>query len=134
MACLRVRFWGLYCFYVYKWSTSCCKKCRGAVCWWYKYTDYGKNPQLLNYKVQTVRKQLENWFNENRLIINAEKSKVILFRQNRTISSFRPFFCINNKEVVRSVDVKFLGIFITEGLSWEKHTHYVSQKLRLFIW
>jgi hypothetical protein len=62
-------------------------------------------------------KQLENWFNENSLIINEEKSKVILFRRNKTISSFRPFFCINSKEVVRSVDVKFLGIFITEDLS-----------------
>jgi retron-type reverse transcriptase len=65
------------------------------------------NPLLLNEKVQTVRKQLENWFYENRLIINTEKSKVI-----NTISSFRPLFCINNKEVVRSVDVTFLGIFL----------------------
>jgi hypothetical protein len=36
---------------------------------------------------------------------------------------------MNNKEVVRSVDVKFLGIFITEDLSWTTHTHYVCQKL-----
>jgi hypothetical protein len=35
---------------------------------------------LLHEKVQTVRKQLENWFYENRLIINTEKSKVILFQ------------------------------------------------------
>jgi hypothetical protein len=38
------------------------------------------NPLLLNKKVQTVRKRLENWFYENRLIINTEKSKVILFQ------------------------------------------------------
>jgi hypothetical protein len=40
-----------------------------------KYTDYGKNLQLLNDKVRTVRKQLEDCFNENRLIIIAKKSK-----------------------------------------------------------
>jgi hypothetical protein len=28
------------------------------------------NPLLLNEKVRTVRKQLENWFYENRIIIN----------------------------------------------------------------
>jgi hypothetical protein len=38
------------------------------------------NPLLLNEKVQTVRKQLENWFYGNCLIINTEKSKVILFQ------------------------------------------------------
>jgi hypothetical protein len=62
-------------------------------------------------------KQSENWFYENRLIINTEKSKVIFFRQSGSIPSFRPLFCINNKEVVRSVDVKIWGIFITEDLS-----------------
>jgi hypothetical protein len=30
--------------------------------------------------------------------------------------------------MVRSVDVKVLGIFITEDLSWTTHTHYVCQK------
>jgi hypothetical protein len=38
------------------------------------------NTLLLNEKFQNVRKQSENWFYENRLIINTEKSKVIFFR------------------------------------------------------
>jgi hypothetical protein len=33
------------------------------------------NTLLLNEKIQNVRKQLENWFYENCLIINIEKSK-----------------------------------------------------------
>jgi hypothetical protein len=92
------------------------------------------NTLLLNEKIQNVRKQLENWFYENRLIINTEKSKAIFFRRSRSIPSFRPLFCINNKEVVRSVDVKFLGIFITEDLSWTIHTQYVCQKLSKIIY
>jgi hypothetical protein len=92
------------------------------------------NTLLLNEKIQNIRKQSENWFYENRLIINKEKSKVIFLRRSRSIPSFRPLFCINNKEVVRSVDVKFLGIFITEDLSWKTHTHYVCQKLSKFIY
>jgi hypothetical protein len=36
--------------------------------------------------------------------------------------------------VVRSVDVKFLGIFITEDLSWKTHTQYVCQKLSKIIY
>jgi hypothetical protein len=32
-----------------------------------------KNSLLLNEKIQNVRKKLENWFYENRLIISTEK-------------------------------------------------------------
>jgi hypothetical protein len=92
------------------------------------------NTLLLSEKIQNVRNQLENWFYENRLIINTEKSKVILFWRSRSIPSFRPLFCINNREVVRSVDVKFLGIFITEDLTWTTHTQYVCQKLSKIIY
>jgi hypothetical protein len=43
------------------------------------------NTLLLNEKIQNVRKQLENCFYENCLIINSEKSKVIFFRRSRSI-------------------------------------------------
>jgi hypothetical protein len=36
--------------------------------------------------------------------------------------------------MVRSVDVKFLGIFITGDLSWTTHTQYVRQKLSKIIY
>jgi hypothetical protein len=48
------------------------------------------NILLLYEKIPNVRKQLENWFYENRLIINTEKSKVIFFQRSRSVSSFRP--------------------------------------------
>jgi hypothetical protein len=80
-------------------------------------------------QIQNVKNQLENCFYENPLIINMDKSKVLFFRRSRFIPSSRPLFCINNKEVVYSVDVQFLGILITEDLRWTTHTKYVCQKL-----
>jgi hypothetical protein len=38
-------------------------------------------------------------------------------------------FCVNNKEMIYSSNVKFWGICITENLSWATHTQYVCQKL-----
>jgi hypothetical protein len=68
------------------------------------------------------------------LIINMDKSKLLFFQQSRSIPSTRPlFFCINDKVVVCSVDVKFLGIYTAEDLSWATDTQYVCQKLRLPI-
>jgi hypothetical protein len=52
------------------------------------------NTLLLSEKIKNVGKQLENWFYENRLIINTEKSKVIFFRRSRSIPSFRPHFWV----------------------------------------
>jgi hypothetical protein len=37
----------------------------------------GKNIFSLNEKIQNVWNQLENWFAENRLIINTDKSMVL---------------------------------------------------------
>jgi hypothetical protein len=69
-----------------------------------------KNILSLNEKIQNVKNQLENWFYENRLIINTDKTKVLFFLGSRSIPS------TNNKEVIYSVDVKFFGICITEDL------------------
>jgi hypothetical protein len=49
-------------------------------------------------------------------------------KSSRFIPSTRPHSCKNN-ELVCSLDVKFLGICITEDLSWVTHSNYVSQKL-----
>jgi hypothetical protein len=37
------------------------------------------NISLVNEKIQNVKNQLENWFYENRLIINMDKSQVLFF-------------------------------------------------------
>ncbi|PNF17023.1 hypothetical protein B7P43_G02754 [Cryptotermes secundus] len=89
----------------------------------------GNDMLSLNEKIQNVKNQLEKWFYENHLIINTEKSKVIFFRGSRSTPIIRSIFSLNNKEVVCSSDVKFLGICITEDLSWATHTQYVCKKL-----
>jgi hypothetical protein len=94
----------------------------------------GTNILLLNEKIQNIKNQLENWFYENYLIINMDKSKVLFFWQSRSVPSIRPLFCTNDKEVVCSVDVKFLCIYIAEDLSWSTHTSYVCQKLSKTIY
>jgi hypothetical protein len=86
-------------------------------------------PISLNEKIQIVRKQLDNWFHENQLIINNEKTKALFFQGKRPNPIHRPFFCLNGKEVNYSSSVKFLGIYITENLCWATHTNQVCQKL-----
>jgi hypothetical protein len=87
-----------------------------------------KNITSLNEKIQNVKNQLENRFNKNRLKINTDKSKVLFFQRGRSVSITRPSFCLNDRQIACSSEVKFLGI-CTEDLSWAIHTQYVCQKL-----
>jgi hypothetical protein len=79
------------------------------------------NVLSLNEKIQNVKSQLDNWFHENHLIINTDKSKVLFFQGSRPVPITSPFFCLNN-EAVCSSEVKFLSTCITEDLSWATHT------------
>jgi hypothetical protein len=83
----------------------------------------------LKEKILKVRNQLDNWFHDNHLIINTEKTKVLFIQGRRPTPIYRPVFCLNNKEIIFSSNVKFLGIYITENLSWATHTQYIRQKL-----
>jgi hypothetical protein len=82
-----------------------------------------------NEKIQKVWKQLDKWFHETHLIINIDKTKVLFFQGRRPNSISRPVFCLNNKEITYTSNVKFLGILITDNLSWAIHIQHLSQKL-----
>jgi hypothetical protein len=73
----------------------------------------------LNKKILKVRKQLGNWFYENHLIINTDKIKILSF-QGRSNPINRPIFCLN-KEIIYSLKVKCLGIFIAENKLGHPH-------------
>jgi hypothetical protein len=58
-----------------------------------------KNLTSLNEKTLTVWKQLDNWFYENRLIINMDKTEALLFQGRGPSLIHRPAFCLNNKVI-----------------------------------
>jgi hypothetical protein len=80
-------------------------------------------------KIIKVMKQLENWFLTNNLIINMEKTKAILFQGRGSSLIHRPVPYLNNRKITYLSDLKCLGIYITENLSWPTHIQYLCQKL-----
>jgi hypothetical protein len=42
---------------------------------------------------------------------------------------YRPVICLNKRELLYSATVKFLGIDISNNLSWTNHTQHVCLKL-----
>jgi hypothetical protein len=82
----------------------------------------------LNENNLKVTNQLENWFCDNQLIINMDKTKVLFFQGRGPLPIHRPIFCLNNREIIYSSAVKYLGINITENLNWTTHTQHVCLK------
>eukprot|EP00061_Rhincodon_typus_P017104 g45658.t1 len=74
------------------------------------------------------------WCSENNLSINVSKTKelIIYFRKNE--GEHAPIY-INGTEVERVESVKFLGVMITDDLSWTSHVDATDKKAqqRLFL-
>uniref|UniRef100_A0A1Y1KNM0 Reverse transcriptase domain-containing protein n=1 Tax=Photinus pyralis TaxID=7054 RepID=A0A1Y1KNM0_PHOPY len=76
--------------------------------------------RIANKCNQTMR-NISNWFSENFLYLNENKTKFLQFhnRHNTNIPSIN--ICIDGNQVNKSDAVKFLGITLDEALSWKPH-------------
>ena len=70
------------------------------------------------------------WLRTNQLSLSVGKSHVMLigFRQKLRDSDL----CINisGKQLSRVPFLKYLGVYIDENLTWQKHTQYVYQRVQ----
>ena len=79
--------------------------------------------------------ELENvsrWFKSNKLSLNIDKSKWLLFHplsKRHSLPQTLPNLLIENIHIKREYVTKFLGVFIDETLSWEQHIDIVSSKI-----
>ena len=62
-----------------------------------------------------------NWFNANKLSLNTEKTKYILFRSPQTRLPTTDNVTIDGKPIEQVKSIKFLGVHIDEFLKWEEH-------------
>ena len=71
-----------------------------------------------------------NWFNCNKLHLNAKKSVAMLFypRQRKINTSDQGIF-ISNDFIAFSDNTKFLGVIIDKHLTWYDHVSTVSSKV-----
>uniref|UniRef100_A0A672G3Z8 Reverse transcriptase domain-containing protein n=1 Tax=Salarias fasciatus TaxID=181472 RepID=A0A672G3Z8_SALFA len=87
----------------------------------------GKN---INEVLQTVENEFQkvlHWFNANKLSININKTKFMVFTCKEKDIGAR--LSIQGLEIERVHEVKFLGVLIDEHLTWKSHTERVKTKL-----
>ena len=80
-------------------------------------------------------KELENvsmWFKSNKLSLNVDKTKWLLFHplsKRQSLLQTFPNVLIEHIHIKREYETKFLGVFIDENLSWKQHIDIVSSKI-----
>ena len=85
--------------------------------------------RLLQPKIDRVVVELETWFNRNELVINTEKTGVMLFHNRQTHVSVKPLVAFNNMRVEYITEIKFLGIQIMDTIRWHSHIQSLAGKL-----
>ena len=85
-------------------------------------------------KGKIIMTQLTNWFNANKLTLNADKSSFTIFRSSKkTIPNLPDKINFLNHEINRAPDIKFLGIILDEHLTWNNHINEICNKLKRFF-
>lgn len=90
-------------------------------------------PELENLCEYTLNETNE-WFKNNNLLLNEEKTKFILFSptnsgivENNTITLSQVKYNISESN-------KFLGIHIDKNLNWKKHINYLYEKTTIAVY
>jgi ribonuclease HI len=98
----------------------------------------GKFGNTLGERMQRAFKIIENWCTPRNLRINPKKTEVIAFgrvvNEKRNINKLKLF---GEEILVKkkcSDNVKYLGVYIDAGLSWNAHIDYVTSKAIKIIW
>jgi hypothetical protein len=64
-------------------------------------------------------RELETLFQENNLIINSEKTLAMSFHSKQIRLPSRPQISFKNMDIAYKLELRFLGIYITEKLKWD---------------
>lgn len=82
----------------------------------------------LENKVNTDLKQYYTWLLQNKLKINIDKTRFIIFKQkNKVIDNIH--IQINNISVEKANKIKYLGLVLDDQLNWGAHIDHIKDKI-----
>lgn len=91
------------------------------------YTHYDKS--ILQTKLQEDIKKIHEWLLNNRLTLNADKTKYMLIKNNNNANVGDFKLSIDHNELERVVVFKYLGVTIRENLKWNTHVDNICGRV-----
>jgi hypothetical protein len=77
-------------------------------------------------KLSKIFSDINEWFRNNLLSLNLDKTTYLQYRTKNSQKSDLNFTLLNN-QIVNSTNIKFLGLTIEETLSWNCHINQISR-------
>ena len=81
--------------------------------------------QTVNYELS----KLSLWFKTNKLSLNIKITNFMLFLNKKKIQSDAVKIYIDNENIKKVNDFKFLGLILDEHLNWEAQIGHISTKI-----
>ena len=90
-----------------------------------------KTATALQTNINSDLQSLSNWLNENLLTLNYEKTKFLFFANRKHLKSYSNInITINtNQKIKQGKSIKYLGITLSEDLSWHDHIDNLITKI-----
>ena len=89
----------------------------------------GKTVNEVQSKLQKQVNSVGEWYNSNKLSLNADKSNVVLVHTKRNREIDKLDITLNEKNLEQVSTVKYLGIKLNENLSWKNQIEFVCKKV-----
>ncbi|CAH1967304.1 unnamed protein product [Acanthoscelides obtectus] len=93
---------------------------------------YGKDFRQVVDSINSILEILYNWLCVNRLKLNVEKTKYMVFGTKQNCNTFlEKKFCIeiDNIQIESASSMKYLGVVLDPQLNFSLHVDYVSKKI-----
>ena len=84
--------------------------------------------QLLEDEVNVEIEKVYQWLESDKLTLNISKSKFMIVSNKKHV---KEDFCvtINNTQLLKCDQYKYLGVVIDKNLNWKQHVEYISTKI-----
>jgi hypothetical protein len=86
------------------------------------------NNVQLQSELNIVTSRINEWFQENLIALNLNKTYFIQFL-NKGLNNSDIQIKIENVNIATINEIKFLGLIIDNKLSWKGHTDYITPRL-----
>ena len=84
-------------------------------------------------KLQQDLSLLNDWFIANKLTLNVDKTKYMIFHRPLKDVASQGTLVINGVSLERELRIKFLGVILDECLNWRDQIQYVTDKISTYV-
>ena len=91
-----------------------------------------KSAQNIEIKLNTELEKAHRWLTENRLTLNAKKTKYLIFGHARKTKQLGDISInLSDSKIDQVESFKYLGVHFDQQLNWKKHLKETAQKISL---